>query len=277
MVAAKYCGRFSAGLAYNARSSSRSVAMAEREKTGNTAIVLGLIAVLVGLYAVLYGLQTLTFLESRLWQRAHPELWQVPRTVPAASTSGGKGTEITAYNYKFEAPWSDLDKVDGGPMFASAAFRSGKRIVLLDPSIEVNVVAKMKSTQSEQFIALAAIFGESLFASNYALYDAVFRASPAQLSAFMPARESERVSALLLWKISLATNADTGIESFETKNLRGFELGDPSSAHYVLVKAFDTQDHQFELVFSARPDAPEKVSQSEINRVLETLRPEWQR
>lgn len=250
--------------------------MESEEKSAWRAIVLAVFAVLVGVYAVLYGLQTLTVLSARSWQSAYPELAQVPQPLPDTSVSSGQAGKVASYGYKFEAPWTDLDNVGGGPGYASFNFRSGQRIIFFDPSAQTDTVRTMNAADPERFRRSSIAFGGGTFDSNYGLYQSVFSASPGQLSAFMPLAESVRIRALLLWKESLATNVETGFYALEIRGLRGFQRGDVARARYVILRVFDAQDHQFEFIFAARPDATAKLMQADMNRVLATLKPEWQ-
>jgi hypothetical protein len=246
-------------------------------KSAWRAVVLAVLALLVGAYSVLYGLQTLTFWSAHIWQGKYPELSRLPEPLPPTTDgSSGRGTKVTPFGYQFEAPWADLGNMVPGPGYESFEFRSGQRIVLFDPTAQTDTVRAMNTASPEQFRRSSIAFAGVTFDSNYALYDSVFAASPAQLSAFMPLGDSVRARALLLWKESLATNTDTGFYSFELGRVRGFQRGDPSRARYVVLRAFDARDHQFEFIFAARPDATVQLTQSDINHVLETLKPEWE-
>ncbi len=249
--------------------------MESEEKSAWRAIVLAVFAIAVGAYAVLYGLQTLAVVSASSWERAHPELGVVPQPLPDTSVSSGKPTKVESFGYKFDAPWADFDKVDPGLGYATFSFRSGQRIIFFDPSAQTDTVRVMNAADPERFRKSTIAFGGGTFDSNYGLYLSVFSASPAQLSAFMPLPDSVRIRALLLWKESLSTNLEMGLYSLELHGLRGFQRGDAARARYVLVRAFDPQDHQFEFIFAARPDATVKLTQADINRVSATLRPEW--
>jgi hypothetical protein len=74
-------------------------------------------------------------------------------------------------------------------------------------------------------------------------------------------------------KSSLNPQARTGLYSFTFGKLRGFQLGDPAKSHSVQVDAFDDQDRKLEFVFASKPGPVFTVTQADINRVLQTLRP----
>ncbi len=245
-------------------------------KSARWAIVLAVVALLVGAYAVLYGLQTFAVLSAHVWQREYPELAQVPQPLADTSASTGKGAKAASYGYKFEVPWTDLDNVSPAPGYSTVSFRSGRRIIVFDPTAQTDTVRIMNAADPAQFRRSSIAFGGGTFDSNYALYESVLGAAPAQLSSFMPLDQSVRIRALLLWKESFATNIETGLYSFQLGGVRGFQRGDPARARYVLVRAFDAQDHQFEIIFAVRPDAIVALTQADINRVLTTLQPEWE-
>ncbi|HEV3253183.1 MAG TPA: hypothetical protein VG033_02170 [Candidatus Acidoferrales bacterium] len=250
--------------------------MAGRTNSAGAAVTLAVIAVLVGCYSVFMGLQTLILIESRWWQRTHPELSEVPKPLASTEAAAGKGTEVDAFGFKFEAPWSDLDKIDPGDGFAIVKFRSGLRIVFFDPSGAADVAHGMKAeTDAQRLQKTYAVFGDSPFDNNYDFYQTVYSASPAQISIVAPRQAALRTSVLLLWKISLTYDAETGFYSFQLGKLRGFQRGDPGRARYVIVDAFDTHDRQFGLIFTARPDASAPLTQADINRAVATLHPAY--
>lgn len=250
--------------------------MAGKTNSARAAVTLAVIAVLAGGYSVFMGLQTLILVESHWWQRTHPELSEVPRPLVSTDAAAGKGTEVEAFGFKFEAPWSDLDKIDPGAGFAIISFRSGLRIVFFDPSGAADVAHGMKAEADTQRLQRTyAVFGDSPFENNYDFYQAVFSASPAQISIVAPRQAALRTSVLLLWKISLVYDAETGFYSFQSGKLRAFQRGDPERARYVIVDTFDMHDRQFGLVFTARPDSSARVTQGDINRVVATLRPAY--
>jgi hypothetical protein len=250
--------------------------MAGKTNSAGAAVTLAVIAVLAGGYSVFMGLQTLILVESHWWQRAHPELSEIPKPLASTEAAAGKGTEVEAFGFKFEAPWSDLDKIEAGEGFASVNFRSGLRIVFFDPSGAADVAHGLKAeTDTQRLQRTYAVFGDSPFDNNYDFYQAVFSASPAQISLVAPRQDALRTSVLLLWKISLANDAGTGFYSFQLGKLRGFQRGDPERARYVIVDAFDVHDRQFGFVFTARPSSSAPVTQGDINRVVATLRPAY--
>lgn len=250
--------------------------MAGRTNSAGAAITLAVIAVLVGGFSVFMGLQALILIESHWWQRTHPELSEVPKPLVSTEAAAGKGTEVEAFGFKFEAPWSDLDKIDPGEGFAIVNFRSGLRIVFFDPSGATDVAHGIKAeTDTQRLQRTYAVFGDSPFENNYDFYQTVYSASPGQISLVAPRQAAVRTSVLLLWKISLVYDAETGFYSFRLGKLRGFQRGDPERARYVIVDAFDVHDRQFGFVLTARPGSSARVTQGDINRVVATLRPAY--
>ncbi|MGH9773337.1 MAG: hypothetical protein ACRD50_00135 [Candidatus Acidiferrales bacterium] len=252
--------------------------MAEKEPSGNRAIVLAILAVVIAVLAMKFGFQTIQVVDARyLWLSKHPELRQVPIPLPApaAQPSSNPGVPLSEFQFKFDSPWGAAKDIHEGPGYASFEFSSGQRIIFYDPATLLDALHAMRTESQSEYLQASQVFGASLFASNFDMYQAVFSASPEQFTSFMPAQDAERLRTLLDWKMRLATNGETGIESFEARNLRGFLLGDPSSARYVLVKAFDTQDRTYQFIFTARPDAAARPTTAEIVGILSTFRPAW--
>jgi hypothetical protein len=122
--------------------------------------------------------------------------------------------------------------------------------------------------------AAISIYGTTATRSEYDFEQAVAIATPTQLTYFMPRVKEVRTCIFVLFFKQLEiVNAETGFYSFQTERLRGFQNGDPRKAKSVTVKAFDGNDNQFEFIFSNRQGLTGSITQTDINMVLQTLRP----
>lgn len=243
----------------------------ETEKTGaRSAIILAILVVLVAIFCVEFGLQSLVCIETRHW--AANALWlnDVPQPIPAAAAQS-KSEPVKAYGYQFVAPWPG--NIKDTPAISSTAFRfdAGQVVVFYDPNTLVDTLHELQASNNTQYLAFSNVFGGKTFDSNFALYKAVYEASPAQASPFGNRDDSLRLNQLLLWKLSFGIDAQGGISSFEIGKNRGFQFGDPAKGLPVAARVFSDRDQQFRLIFTVAGGSSTKISQDEINCVVQSL------
>ena len=113
--------------------------------------------------------------------------------------------------------------------------------------------------------------------SNYAFAKASFSMTPQRLSLFMPGMEAKRNIQLLKIK-QQHVYAKTGLYSIQTSKWHGFQTGDPSqNGGSSMLFLFDDHDHEVRLIFATDKQAKTKVTQADVNRVVQTLLPVMQR
>jgi hypothetical protein len=144
-------------------------------------------------------------------------------------------------------------------------------IVFFDPEAEIDVVRQMKSSETPLYQPYQNIFGEQSPESNYALYQTVYSASPAQISPFMNRQIAFRTNVLLLWKLSFGFDMQPGIHSIELGKNRGFEFGDASGGRPVALRLFDDRDKQFRFIFTVASGSSGQFTQSDINTAVQSL------
>jgi hypothetical protein len=243
----------------------------ETEKTGaRSAIILAIIVVLVAVFCVEFGLQTLVWVETRHWTSNAPWLLDVPQPVQPAAAQP-KSDEIRAYGYQFVTPWAG--NIKDTPAITSTAYRfdAGQVVVFYDPGTQVDTLHELQASNQAQYMAFTNVFGGKTFDTNYELYKAVYEASPAQASPFGNRDDSLRLNQLLLWKLSFGVDALDGISSFDFGKNRGFQFGDPAKGLPVAVRVFNDRDQQFRLIFAVADGSSAKISQDEINCVVQSL------
>jgi hypothetical protein len=245
----------------------------ETEKSGaRSAVILAIVVVLVAIFCVEFGLQTLVTIEARHWTTDAPWLADIPKPVsPAAAAPAPKSEPVRAYGFQFATPWAG--NVKDKPAISSTAFRfdAGQVVVLYDPGTEVDTLHQLQSSNAEQYLKFISVFGGKTFDTNFALYKAVYEASPAQASPVGNRDESLRLNQLLLWKLSFGIDAQGGISSFDFGKNRGFQFGDPAKGIPVAVRVFNDRDEQFRLLFAVADGSNAKIEQDEINCVVQSL------
>lgn len=252
--------------------------MSERAENGSSrsAYILLAVLVVVAAYSIAYGLQTLIFLESRHWATSNPYLNEAPQTLPAPASSPAlaanpsPGTQLEYYNYRFMVPWKEIEKESEMPYYRRAKFRSGQVIVFLDPDFQVDTLQALKTGRPDRVQRFSNIFADRPIDSNYALYEAVYNASPAQASPLMPRSEAIRLNVLLIWKLSYGIDAQPGIFLFSWGNYRGIQFGDPARGP-VWLRAFDRHDRQFRFLFTTAGGSDATISEDDIAQAVQSL------
>jgi hypothetical protein len=245
----------------------------ETEKSGaRSAIILAVLVVLVAIFCVEFGLQTLVCVETRHWTASSPWLADVPQPISVAAAAPAPKTDpVKAYGLQFATPWPG--NINMTPAITSTAFQfeSGQVVVLFDPGTAVDTLHELQVANQANYIAFANVFGPNAFDTNYSLIKAVNEASPAQASPIGNRELSLRLNQLLLWKLSFGVDAPHGLSSFDFGKNRGFQFGDPTQGLPVAERVFTDRDQQFRLIFTVASGSNAKISQDEINCVVQSL------
>ena len=255
------------------------------KSTARPAIILLLLVFVVAGFTVKYGLQTLTWIEGKLWSSDNPWLANVPLVLPQADaapapmammTMTAKPTKpalLKAYNYEFNSPWPGNPAVKGSLTYTQFIYDSGPVIVFFDPDSQVDTMHTLKTSNPTEYQKFADVFADKPLNTNFEMYQAVYDAAPSQQSPVMNARDAMRINVLLLWKLSfgLDLRCDGQFYSFAAGNAKGFQFGDPAKNVPVAVRAFDDRDHQFRFIFTTAGGVAGKLSQNDVNTVMQSL------
>jgi hypothetical protein len=270
----------------------RKIKVESEKSSAQSAILLAAAVLVIAVLAVLFGLQTLLWLNTRQWTSLNPWLADTPQPLqPVSATQGDLPplpgdkaakskpakpaqlkAQLKAYDYEFTSPWSGNVKTSPGISYVQFQFDSGQVIVFFDPEAQIDVVRQMKSSETPLYQPFQNIFGEQSPESNYALYQTVYSASPAQISPFMNRQIAFRSNILLLWKLSFGFDAQPGIHSIDLGMNRGFEFGDAATGRPVALRLFDDRDKQFRFIFTVASGSSGQFTQSDINTVAQSLR-----
>lgn len=247
----------------------------DSEKAGaRSAIILLVVVFLVAGFSVKFGLQTLTWIEAKLWTSENPWLATVPQPLQAP-TAPAKGSVLKAFDYEFDSPWPGNPKPVGSLTATQFRYDSGQVIVFFDPASSVDTLGAMKTSSPVDYQKFVTVFAGHPINSNYELYQAVYSASPAQLSPLMDTREALRMNALLLWKLSFGFDlpADGQFYSFDWGKARGFQFGDPAKQRPIAVRVFDDRDRQYRFILTTAAGSTGKITQDDIDTIVQTVKP----
>ncbi len=90
----------------------------------------------------------------------------------------------------------------------------------------------------------------------------------------MSQREAYRVSMLLMIKGISSVGGDTGLFNVEKQGWKGFQFDDPNKKpKSVTLELNDSKDQHIEIIFFAGKQEDASITQSDVNRVLQTLTP----
>jgi hypothetical protein len=242
---------------------------------GYSAIILVIVLIGVAAYILFYGLQTLIYFDAKQWGSREASLFVTaqPLTIAAPPAAPGQTTHLEFFNYQCEAPWKGPAKTTQDPDFIEDKFPSGQVIRIELPEDQADTLKSFKGDSPDQQQRIAAVFGDHPFDSNFDLFAAIYNASPAQASPFMPRFDSERLNTLLVWKLSLDTELPGGTYQFESDRIRGLQFGNPERSQNIAIRAFNEHDRQFKMLIMCTASSGAKLTQANINQIIATLKP----
>jgi hypothetical protein len=248
----------------------------EDKSSARPAIILALLAILVGVFCIEFGAQTLSWFEAKQWASANPWAADVPQALPTAADEGSTGAQVRAFNYEFNLPWK-TPKTAESLTNVQLKYDSGQVVVFFDPDSQLDAIHTLKTSNPTEYQKFSNVFASQPIESNYALYQAVYEATPAQFSPVMKVEEARRDNVLLLWKLSFGPDLESiaapDFYSFDWGKNRGFQFGDPSRGEPVALRVFDDSNRQFRFIFTMAYGSGGKISQSDINMAVRSLQP----
>jgi len=216
----------------------------------------------------------LTLLSMARWKaRAKPEFWIVPRPLTDIPIEQTAGRKFAFYGYQFEVPWTDVKREEHLKRIELVYFSNDFFIMLLDPAQSVDQLKLLTGSGTKDEAVLKGLFGEEATRSNYALRSKILNLTPRDLQLSFSRQKMVSSSVLLMLKPMWADTLRGGLYSFQTEWLRGFQQGDPTLDKTVTIDAFDAHDHEIQLSIGRALGASQYVTQSELNRIIHSLRP----
>ncbi|MGB8411191.1 MAG: hypothetical protein WCE23_00040 [Candidatus Binatus sp.] len=226
----------------------------------------GIVLSVVFIYLYIFGVSAwFGIIEGRnLSGKDDPSLWETPVALKDLSISKAPGRKLSYLGYEFEVPWDDLDeqKTKLVRSWQVIAFHSGKSILFYT------------SPPSDAERELNRLYGDATVPSGYFLNRAVLEATPGDIGLLTPRGAAARTIVLLLIKsIQVSANeGESGIFLIETKDFHGFQYGNPASRPPQIEADLFADKVHLHFVFPERKHAG-FISQAEINRVIQSVRP----
>jgi hypothetical protein len=180
-------------------------------------------------FASVFGVQAIMWWKVKQFAKSEPVLWVIPRPLRDTTPSMQHGLKLAAYGYEFEVPWADLDKdkTRSGDSVSFYYFRSGQFLMFHNPAKAANAREIFLADNEGRKVAMQ-VWGEKTFESNFNLTRAMLEMSPAQVSVLAPRQKVLGMGILLMNKPIPATGGETGIFTFDTSSVRGFQMVIPT-------------------------------------------------
>jgi hypothetical protein len=232
-----------------------------------------LIAILTVLIDVL-GPPISIFVTTRWMARKVPAVRIAPQPLGDYSVSAGPSTALSYFGYEFDVPWNTAFKTKGGKAsIVQLQFDSGQSLTFIVPANQDGLLSEIVQDRSLNMSNLQPVLGDLTSSSAYDQYAALLDTTPQSVRAFGPRAQAVRGTTLLTIKaIAVGPGLATGVFSFKYADKQGFEIGDPQKSKRVDLEVFGMGGHHVEILLFAGKDNA-NFSQSEINRILTSLRP----
>jgi hypothetical protein len=179
--------------------------------------------------------------------------------------------------FEVEVPWADLDseKCKFVKNIAVFAFKSGRVLEFFGPSPNhEDLLFTAEQSLGDKQGNLRRLFGEQATKSGYIFHKTLLEQTPDELKPWMKQREAVRVSTLLMLKAISSVNRETGLFNVEKQGWKGFQFDNPlKQPKRVTLELYDSKDQHVEIIFFPGKQGDASITQSDVNRVLQTLAP----
>lgn len=224
-----------------------------------------------------WGLQTMVWWQYKGFSKSAPVLKLTPQRLPDAAPNLAEGTSLSHAGFEFEVPWSDLDsrKSKFVKNIAIYAFNSGRVLEFFGPSLDhEGLLFTAEKSFGDTNGTLRRLFGEEATKSDYAFRRTLLEHTPDELKPWMSQHEAYRLSMLLMLKGISSVGGDTGLFKIEKQGWKGFQFDDPTKKpKRVTLELNDSKDQHIEIIFIPGKQESANITQSDVNRVLQTLEP----
>ena len=205
----------------------------------------------------------------------------VPVDLKDFSVSQAPGTKLSYLGHDFEVPWTDLDdsktvlypKDKPEKTRVVLTFRSGLRVMVT--SIRPREYADGFATDFKMPArSFESVFGPGTATSDYVFAKNIYEFTPASmhywsLSTTVHYREQAH---LIIKSMMLVLEADTGIFRVQNIDYKGFQQGDPNVRTGRILVNLYSDAGEIEIAFLLKDYHSMPLKQSEINRVIQSLK-----
>ncbi len=238
--------------------------MKNKNGFGALGIVLAIVIVLIvvgGLVWMFYGKTIGAMIAIRSLNNGNESLLSVtptPRNLSPVATPATSST-LKYGGYIFNVPWEGISSTKGGATPTSSVsiiFTDGNQFAVLGPSAPT-------AQEANDINDIGALDPSYQIKTQYDLDNAVYNATPAQVTITTPGNDAVLIALLLTLKEVELTGAGP-IYSFDTGVIKGFQLGDPTPGKSVPIYCYDHSGNKFTVITSG--------TQSEIDYILASIK-----
>ena len=226
-----------------------------------------IVALLVG-FAVLFGTQVVMVYSTKRMMANSPEVAMVPQALTLTPLESPAGRRVAYFGYEFALPWSDVEEELGGRAVRVIS-ESGITISMEDPAFPGGPLSETVFSDPGPSAQTAALVGSR----GYELYEDVLMATPDQLSWTLSRRESVRACWLVILKMAILaeTRGVSAVYTFQDRNWRGFQIGQPGQDARVVLGLFGQGGEEVWLTFEVPYSSRGSLTQDSVNCVITTL------
>jgi hypothetical protein len=116
------------------------------------------------------------------------------------------------------------------------------------------------------------VYGNEAFESDLGFMRQMLQITPRDFSPFMSQRRAGPSTVLLLIKAMSVPEANSGIFLIRTTGFRGVQFGNPQSRPSLIRDDVYADDGGIEFIFFPGRETSPRVSQREMNRILQSVR-----
>jgi len=224
--------------------------------------------------------QTWAWHEARQMEKLDPCLDLIPHSLPDQSASREAAIKQVYFGYQFEVPFPGPETATtySSTYFATATlvFHADYGVVFRDPEGQHNFIHDLTADghRPNMKAFLGTRLGKDAARSDYDFLKSQLDTTPNQISPMHSKREAIQRLTLLRMKGAIhCSRKPVAFYLFQSQNLRCIQMGEPAVDGFIEVRCFNPGDQEFNFIFSVRKGSGLKLSQLDINRVIQTLRP----
>lgn len=202
-----------------------------------------------------------------------PALWASPRPLDGTAVSTAPGTMLSYFGYKFEAPWVGIEKETNEGRWVKVLFSSGQQVFFANPDYWQDDFLLLSAKWEPE--AFRQGFGPHPTGSRYEHLKAALSMTPSRLSPFRSHRRFAQDRVYFATKgLWLGDNwAPIEIFAIQRPGYKGFETSGISHDGGIAITLFDIDDREFHLTVSRANTSGARLTQRDINRVLQSFGP----
>jgi len=237
-------------------------------------IALFVIALVCAAYLWFFGFQTVIALEARYLARKTPAVSMAPAQLTDLSIPRLPGRKVSYFGYEFELPWSDIDEGNTkmiGDNKVMVAFRSGNSLSVWHGSPRAFVNSVLSNDKIDPSI-LRRMYGDEALQSDSALYRTILETTPDKIIPFMSRQDAASRAILLIVKGTIMPKGiESGVFAVTAGEFCGFQFGRPQNQFGEVSVRLFSDSSSLNFIFNQKPGSPAVISQSDINRILNSL------